>query len=58
MRYLGGLKMARENITFKCADCGEENYIGTRNKKKHPQRMEILKYCRICRKKTTHKEKK
>ena len=48
--------MARENITFKCADCGEENYIGTRNKKKHPQRMEILKYCRICRK-TTHKEK-
>ena len=50
--------MARENITFKCADCGEENYIGTRNKKLHPERMEIVKYCRVCEKKTTHKEKK
>ena len=52
----GRVKDGRENITFKCADCGEETIL-TRNKK-HPQRMEILKYCRICRKKTTHKEKK
>ena len=22
--------MARENITLKCSECGEENYIGTR----------------------------
>ncbi|MCF0109481.1 MAG: 50S ribosomal protein L33 [Erysipelotrichaceae bacterium] len=50
--------MARENITFRCSVCGEENYIGTRNKRKHTERMEIQKYCPVCRKKTTHKEKK
>ena len=50
--------MPREFVTFKCAECGEENYIGTRNKKKHPDKMEILKYCSRCNKKTLHKEKK
>ena len=31
----------RDRITFKCSVCGEENYIGTRNKKKHPERMTL-----------------
>ena len=31
--------MARENITFKCSVCGEENYIGTRNKRKHTEKF-------------------
>ena len=35
--------MARENIIFKCSVCGEENYIGTRNKRKHTEKMEIQK---------------
>ena len=48
----------REDITFKCTECGEENYIGTRNKKKHPEKMEIKKYCPRCNKMTVHKEKK
>ena len=39
----------RDRITFKCSECGEENYIGTRNKRK---------YCPRCNKKTLHKEKK
>ena len=50
--------MARENITFKCTECGEENYIGTRNKRKHTEKMEIKKYCPRCNKMTLHKEKK
>ncbi|MBO5553896.1 MAG: 50S ribosomal protein L33 [Solobacterium sp.] len=50
--------MPRENITFKCSVCGEENYIGTRNKRKHTEKMEIKKYCPRCNKKTVHKEKK
>lgn len=50
--------MARENITFRCSVCGEENYIGTRNKRKHTEKMEIKKYCPKCHKKTVHKEKK
>ena len=48
----------REKLTFQCTECGEQNYIGTRNKKKHPERMEIKKYCPRCNKKTEHKEKK
>lgn len=48
----------RENITYKCTVCGEENYIGTKNKRTHPERQTIKKYCPRCRKKTEHKEKK
>lgn len=48
----------RDKITFKCSACGEENYIGTRNKKKHPEKMVIKKYCKKCNKMTEHKEKR
>ena len=48
----------RENIIYKCTECGEENYINTKNKRNHPDRMEINKYCPRCNKKTVHKEKK
>ncbi len=48
----------REALTFRCSECKEENYIGTRNKRKNPERMEIQKYCQRCNKKTVHKEKK
>lgn len=48
----------RDRLTFKCSECGEENYIGTRNKRKNPERMQIQKYCPRCNKKTLHKEKK
>ena len=48
----------RYRITFKCSVCGEENYIGTRNKKKHPERMTVKKYCPKCNQQTEHKEKK
>lgn len=48
----------REQITFRCEKCKEENYINTKNKKKHPEKMEINKYCSRCNAKTIHKEKK
>jgi large subunit ribosomal protein L33 len=53
----GGISM-REYITYKCSVCNEENYIGTKNKRLHPDRLEIKKYCKRCQKKTAHKEKK
>ena len=28
----------RDDIILKCSECGEENYITTRNKKKHPEK--------------------
>ncbi len=48
----------RDQIIFKCSACSEENYIGTRNKRKNPEKMNINKFCPRCNKKTSHKEKK
>ena len=48
----------RENIIFKCSECGEENYLGSRNKRKHPDKMTIRKFRSRCNKQTDHKEKK
>ncbi|MEG0283606.1 MAG: 50S ribosomal protein L33 [Erysipelotrichales bacterium] len=48
----------RDNITLKCVECGEENYISTKNKKLHPDRVEYRKFCPRCNAQTGHKEKK
>lgn len=37
----------REFVIFKCSECGDENYIGSRNKKKHPEKMEIKNIVKI-----------
>ena len=50
--------MPRDNIILRCTVCGDENYITTKNKRKHPEKMEISKYCPKCNKMTNHKEKK
>ena len=46
----------REIITLECTVCKNRNYTSTKNKKKHPDRLEITKFCRYCRKHTPHKE--
>lgn len=51
-------KATRINTTLKCSECGEHNYISTRNKKTHPNKLEIKKYCHRCNKMTIHKEAK
>ena len=51
-------KNKRDQVILKCTVCGEENYHTTRNKKTHPTKMEINKFCPVCRKMTLHKEKK
>lgn len=48
----------RDNIILKCTECGEENYINTKNKRNHPDRMEVNKYCPRCNKKTVTQRKK
>ena len=50
--------MARDNIIMQCSECGNQNYITTKNKRAHPDRLEIKKYCPNCNKMTNHKEKK
>jgi len=48
----------RISLTLKCSECGEENYLTFKNKKKHPDKLELKKYCKKCKKVTVHKEKK
>ncbi|MCL1998518.1 MAG: 50S ribosomal protein L33 [Turicibacter sp.] len=48
----------RSKITFACNDCKQRNYNSTKEKKNHPDRMEIKKYCRFCNKHTSHRETK
>ncbi len=48
----------RVQITLACEECKRRNYTMTKDKKKHPDRMETKKYCRFCRTHTPHKETK
>ncbi len=45
-------------ITMACEDCKRRNYTTTKNKKTIPDRLELKKYCKFCRKHTNHKETK
>ncbi|MCL4377628.1 MAG: 50S ribosomal protein L33 [Actinobacteria bacterium] len=46
----------RVNIILACTDCKRRNYTSVKNKKNDPDRMEIKKYCKWCKKHTVHKE--
>jgi len=48
--------MAQELITFECTVCKRRNYYSTKNKKKSPDKLELSKFCRFCKKHTKHKE--
>ena len=48
----------RDQITLACDDCKRRNYITTKNKRLHPDRVEYQKFCRFCRKHTAHRESK
>ncbi|MFA6625092.1 MAG: 50S ribosomal protein L33 [Bacilli bacterium] len=48
----------RTDITLRCTECKNENYITTKNKRLHPDRFSTKKYCPVCKKKTVHEEKK
>jgi len=46
----------RDQIILACNDCKRRNYIKDKNKRLHPDRVEVKKYCRFCRKHTAHRE--
>ena len=48
----------RPKITMACTECKERNYITRKNRRNDPDRMELKKYCKWCRKHTPHKETK
>ena len=49
-------KEARQNIVLACTECKPRNYNKKKNKKNTPDRLELMKYCRFCKKHTTHRE--
>ena len=48
--------MPREIITLQCTECKNKNYQTNKNKRNDPDRIELTKYCKFCRKHTAHKE--
>ena len=48
----------RVKITLACTECKQRNYNTMKNKKNDPDRLEINKYCKFCKKHTLHKEAK
>ncbi|MDO8580364.1 MAG: 50S ribosomal protein L33 [Candidatus Omnitrophota bacterium] len=51
-------KANREPIHLQCTESGKINYTMTKDKKKHPERLELKKYCAFLRKHTLHREVK
>lgn len=48
--------MPRDIITLACSECKSRNYTTMKNKKNDPNRLEMNKYCKVCRKHTLHRE--
>jgi large subunit ribosomal protein L33 len=48
----------RVNITLACTECGDRNYISTKNKRNNPDRLELKKYCPREKRATLHRETK
>lgn len=53
----GGAVM-RVKVTLSCTECKQRNYNTMKEKKNNPDRLEMKKYCRFCKKHTLHKETK
>ena len=48
---------AREWVSMECTECGLRNYR-TPEKRGGQGKLELVKFCKICRKHVKHKEKK
>jgi len=58
--YLPEGAMARGDVriavTLACEECKRRNYQTEKSKRNNPDRVELRKFCRWCRKHTPHKE--
>lgn len=48
----------RVKVTLACTECKQRNYSTKKNKKNDPDRIEMNKHCKFCRKHTLHRETK
>ena len=46
----------RVKITLACTECMQRYYNTMKNNRNNPDRIEMSKYCRFCKKHTVHKE--
>jgi large subunit ribosomal protein L33 len=58
--FYPGNAMARGDvriaITLACEECRRRNYQTNKSKRNNPDRVELRKFCRWCRRHTAHKE--
>ena len=58
--FYAGIAMARGDVriavTLACEDCKRRNYQTNKSKRNNPDRIELRKYCRWCRRHTSHRE--
>lgn len=47
-----------DKVILACSECLANNYTTNRSKKNNSKRLELMKYCPKCGKKTLHKETK
>jgi large subunit ribosomal protein L33 len=50
--------MPRDKVIMECTECKERNYFTTKNRRKHPERVEQKKFCPRCGTHKQHKETK
>ena len=48
----------RDIIILACVECKKRTYNTTKNKRKTPDRLQLKKYCRWCRRHVDHRETK
>lgn len=48
----------RVQVTLQCTESGDRNYITTKNKRNHPEWLELKKYSPRLKKHTLHRETK
>lgn len=48
----------KRQVRLECSVCGSINYLTFRNPKSEPEKLQLKKYCKKCRKVTAHKETK
>lgn len=48
----------RIQVVLACSECHGRNYFSDKNKSKHPDRFEKVKFCPLCKKRTNHREEK
>jgi len=49
-------KEQRVLLALICQVCKSQNYLTSKNKVEHKEKMKLQKYCKHCKKHTEHKE--